>query len=118
MSKLIVNQIQASGGVALTLPNADGANGAFLVTDGSAQLDFQTIDVATNANVTTAVGVETTNRTAADALKADQATTYNKTEVDTAFYAADALKADKATTYTKTEVDTADALNSTLPCGS
>jgi hypothetical protein len=101
MSKLIVNQIQASGGVALTLPNADGANGAFLVTDGSAQLDFQTIDVATNANVTAAVGAETTNRTAADALKANQATTYTKTEVDTA----DALKANQATTYTKTEVD-------------
>jgi hypothetical protein len=101
MSKLIVNQIQASGGVPLTLPAADGANGAFLVTDGSAQLDFQTIDVATNANVTAAVGAETTNRTAADALKANQSTTYTKTEVDTA----DALKANQATTYTKTEVD-------------
>src|SRR5690606_10492517 len=37
------------------------------------------------------------------AAKADKATTYTKTEVDTAL----STKADKATTYTKTEVDAA-----------
>ena len=44
------------------------------------------------------------------ALKADQATTYSKTEVDTSL----ALKADAATTYSKTEVDTSLALKADL----
>lgn len=40
MSKLVVDQIQKSGGVALTLPLADGTNGQLLKTDGSGNLSF------------------------------------------------------------------------------
>lgn len=40
MSKLIVDQIQKSGGVALTLPSSDGASGTNLVTNGSGVLSF------------------------------------------------------------------------------
>lgn len=40
MSKIVVDQVQKSGGVALTLPTSDGANGQFLQTDGSGNLAF------------------------------------------------------------------------------
>jgi len=40
MSKIVVDQVQKSGGVALTLPTADGTNGQFLQTDGSGNLAF------------------------------------------------------------------------------
>ena len=48
-----------------------------------------------------ALKADATALTSGLALKADAATTYSKTEVDTAV----ALKADKSTTYTKTEAD-------------
>ena len=40
MSKLVVDEIQKSGGVALTLPTADGSSGNVLQTDGSGTLSF------------------------------------------------------------------------------
>jgi len=40
MSKIVVDQIQKSGGAALTLPSSDGVAGASLVTDGSGALSF------------------------------------------------------------------------------
>jgi hypothetical protein len=40
MSKIIVDQIQKSGGAALTLPTSDGASGDIMVTDGSGALSF------------------------------------------------------------------------------
>lgn len=40
MSKIVVDQVQKSGGVALTLPTADGASGQFLTTDGAGNLSF------------------------------------------------------------------------------
>lgn len=40
MSKIIVDQIQKSGGAALTLPSADGTAGQLLVTDGAGVLSF------------------------------------------------------------------------------
>lgn len=40
MSKVVVDQLQKSGGVALTLPTSDGTNGQFLQTDGSGNLAF------------------------------------------------------------------------------
>ena len=40
MSKLVVDQIQKSGGVALSLPTADGTNGHLLKTDGAGNLSF------------------------------------------------------------------------------
>ena len=40
MSKIVVDQIQKSGGVALTLPTSDGTSGQNLVTDGSGALSF------------------------------------------------------------------------------
>tara|TARA_S200000501_G_scaffold216155_1_gene202827 strand:- start:2167 stop:2910 length:744 start_codon:yes stop_codon:yes gene_type:complete len=40
MSKIVVDQIQKSGGAALTLPAADGSSGNVLQTDGSGQLSF------------------------------------------------------------------------------
>ena len=41
MSKLIVDQIQKSGGAAFTLPTSDGTSGQVLGTDGSGLLAFQ-----------------------------------------------------------------------------
>lgn len=43
MSKLVVDAIQKSGGVALTLPVSDGAAGALLQTNGSGALSFVTV---------------------------------------------------------------------------
>jgi len=43
MSKLVVDQIQKSGGPALTLPTTSGAANALLVNDGSGNLSFSTI---------------------------------------------------------------------------
>mgnify|MGYP000288592033 FL=1 len=40
MSKIVVDQIQKSGGVALTLPTSDGTNGQFMKTDGAGNLVF------------------------------------------------------------------------------
>ena len=40
MSKIVVDQIQKSGGAALTLPTSDGTAGQNLVTDGSGGLSF------------------------------------------------------------------------------
>jgi len=40
MSKIVVDEIQKSGGVALTLPAADGSSGDTLQTDGSGSLSF------------------------------------------------------------------------------
>lgn len=40
MSKIVVDEIQKSGGVALTLPAADGSSGDTLQTDGSGNLSF------------------------------------------------------------------------------
>lgn len=40
MSKIVVDEIQKSGGVALTLPTADGSSGETLQTDGSGNLSF------------------------------------------------------------------------------
>ena len=40
MSKIVVDQVQKSGGVALTLPTADGTNGQFIQTNGAGQLAF------------------------------------------------------------------------------
>jgi len=40
MSKLVVDQLQKSGGVALTLPTTDGSNGHYMKTDGSGNLTF------------------------------------------------------------------------------
>jgi hypothetical protein len=71
------------------------------------------VELATAAEVTT--GTDTTRAVTPAGLKveldkkANQATTYTKTEVDAAL----AGKADVATTYTKTEVDT--ALGSYMP---
>lgn len=42
MSKIVVDQIQKSGSVALTLPTADGTAGQSMVTDGAGQLSFST----------------------------------------------------------------------------
>jgi hypothetical protein len=42
MSKLVVDQIQKSGGAVLTLPLADGTAGQFISTDGSGGLSFTT----------------------------------------------------------------------------
>lgn len=42
MSKIIVDQIQKSGGAVLTLPTADGTAGQFIKTDGAGVLAFQT----------------------------------------------------------------------------
>ena len=39
-SKIIVDQVQKSGGTAFTLPSADGADGTFMKTDGSGALSF------------------------------------------------------------------------------
>ena len=39
-SKIIVDQVQKSGGTAFTLPSADGADGTFMKTDGSGTLSF------------------------------------------------------------------------------
>lgn len=47
MSKIIVDEIQKSGGAALSLPTADGTNGQTLQTDGSGNLSFQTISAPT-----------------------------------------------------------------------
>lgn len=40
MSKIVVDQVQKSGGVALTLPTADGTSGQFMATDGAGNLSF------------------------------------------------------------------------------
>jgi hypothetical protein len=40
MSKLIVDQLQKTGGTPLTLPSDDGTNGSTLITDGSGNLSF------------------------------------------------------------------------------
>lgn len=40
MSKIVVDQVQKSGGPALTLPVADGNSGQFLATNGAGQLTF------------------------------------------------------------------------------
>lgn len=40
MSKIVVDQIQKSGGVALTLPTTDGTSGQYMKTDGSGNLTF------------------------------------------------------------------------------
>lgn len=40
MSKLVVDQIQKSGGAAFTLPLADGTNGQLVKTDGAGNLSF------------------------------------------------------------------------------
>jgi len=40
MSKIVVDQIQKSGGVALTLPTTDGTSGQFMKTDGAGNLVF------------------------------------------------------------------------------
>ncbi|WP_395160451.1 hypothetical protein [Ilumatobacter sp.] len=40
MSKIIVDQIQKSGGTALSLPSTDGTGGQFLGTDGAGNLSF------------------------------------------------------------------------------
>jgi hypothetical protein len=45
MSKIVVDQIQASGGVALSLPQTDGVAGSLLTTDGNAQLVFQALEL-------------------------------------------------------------------------
>jgi hypothetical protein len=42
MSKIVVDQVQKSGGPALTLPLADGTAGQFMATNGSGQLSFAT----------------------------------------------------------------------------
>ena len=39
-SKIIVDQVQKSGGTAFTLPTSDGADGTFMKTDGSGTLSF------------------------------------------------------------------------------
>lgn len=58
MSKLVVDQIQKSGGPALTLPSADGTNGQVMVTNGSGTLSFATNTVPTP----TALGVNQQNK--------------------------------------------------------
>lgn len=77
-----------------------------------AKEDYQEDQDALAATIATLAVASTTD--AAIALKADQATTYTKSEVDTAIAplattasvtAGLALKADVATTYTKSEVD-------------
>lgn len=40
MSKIVVDQVQKTGGTALTLPAADGTAGQSIVTDGSGTLSF------------------------------------------------------------------------------
>jgi hypothetical protein len=40
MSKIVVDQIQRTGGVALTLPISDGTAGQVLVTNSSGALSF------------------------------------------------------------------------------
>ena len=42
MSKIVVDQVQKSGGVALTLPTADGTAGQYMQTNGSGALSFST----------------------------------------------------------------------------
>ena len=41
-SKIIVDQVQKSGGTAFTLPSADGSNKSAVITDGSGALSFAT----------------------------------------------------------------------------
>ena len=43
MSKLIVDQIQKSGGAAFTLPTSDGTSGQYIKTDGAGLLAFQSV---------------------------------------------------------------------------
>lgn len=40
MSKIVVDQVQKSGGVALTLPSTDGSSGYLMQTNGAGQLSF------------------------------------------------------------------------------
>ena len=47
MSKIIVDQIQKSGGVPFALPVADGAAGNVILTDGAGQLSFGTASANT-----------------------------------------------------------------------
>ena len=60
-------------------------------------------DSSTVSSLTTQVNTNTGDISSLQSGKADESTTYTKTEVDTALSA----KANQSTTYTKTEVDTA-----------
>lgn len=40
MSKIVVDQVQKSGGTAFTLPTVDGSSGQFMATDGAGNLGF------------------------------------------------------------------------------
>lgn len=67
MSKIVVDQIQKSGGAALTLPAADGTSGQTLATDGAGQLSFAspaTVQTTkySKAFAITGSGAATTNR--------------------------------------------------------
>ena len=68
MSKIVVDQIQKSGGAALTLPTSDGTAGQNLVTDGSGGLSFaaaaQAVQVSKYSKAFTVTGssANTSNR--------------------------------------------------------
>ena len=51
MSKIVVDQIQKTGGTALTVPSADGSAGQFLKTDGSAALSFATVSTTNDSGL-------------------------------------------------------------------
>lgn len=57
MSKIVVDAIQKSGGVALTLPTADGNSGETLQTDGSGQLSFVAPEVVQTTKYSKAFAV-------------------------------------------------------------
>lgn len=55
MSKIVVDQIQKSGSVALTLPAADGSAGHVMTTNGAGQLSFAAISVPAVPNDSTGI---------------------------------------------------------------
>ncbi len=55
MSKIVVDQIQKSGSVALTLPTADGTAGQYMQTNGSGTLSFTTPSPAAVPNDSTLI---------------------------------------------------------------
>lgn len=65
MSKIVVDEIQKSGGVALTLPTADGSSGHTLQTDGAGSLSFAAPQVVQTVKYSKAFALTGNNAAAA-----------------------------------------------------
>ena len=106
-SKIIVDQVQKSGGTAFTLPTSDGSNKSAVITDGSGALSFATgTPSASNflrGDGTWAAPASATNAPAFSAHRSANQTiassnTLTKVECDTEVFDSDS-KYDNSTDY-------------------